>query len=66
MKTTMATIIVAIILIVQERISQAHESVDHLAGREGLEDSGFAPRIDAICSKKGRVNYGTRSEKMNE
>ena len=53
MKITTPTMTVVIILRVQERISQAHESVFHFARREnGLEGNDFASGIDAMFSKR--------------
>lgn len=49
MKTTTATVTVAMILRMQERISQAHESTLHLARRRyGLEGNGFVLTVDTI------------------
>lgn len=49
MKITKPTVTVVRILRAQERISQAHESVFHLARREyGLEGNDFASRVDVI------------------
>ena len=58
MKITRPTVTVVRILSVQERISQVHESVFHLARREyGLGGNDFASRIDAILSKKKSSNH---------
>lgn len=51
MKATTATVTVASMLIAQERISQAHESVAHFVARESLEGDDLVSKIDAICSK---------------
>lgn len=53
MKIIRPIVIVVRILRVQARISQAHESVFHLARREyGLGGNDFALRVDAIWWKE--------------
>lgn len=52
-KTTTPTVTVVMILSVQERISQAHESALNFARRErGLEGNAFVWKIDAIFFRK--------------
>ena len=64
MKTTTPTIIVVMILRVQERISQVHESMFHFARRDhGLEGNAFVSKIAAIFADR-RVFLFARCENL--